>query len=74
MVKKYTDRGYDIVKHLPDEEYYHWDQFIEGDHNYISNSWNSWDKSILDVKPDAEGAGPSSSSLINGRPIVVEYE
>lgn len=73
-LKKYTDQGNRIVKHISDEEYYHWDLFLGDERKDISHSWKSWDKSILDVKPDAEGAGPSSSSLIGGREIVVEYE
>ena len=74
-LKKYThdDTNNTIIKHIPEEKYYHWDLFLGPDRPDISGTWKTWKDSTLDVNAGAEGSGPASSSLIGGREIIVKY-
>ena len=60
----------EILKVLSEERYEQWNNLIGESIEEISNSWNSWDKSILNIMYDKPGSGQSSSSMINNKNII----
>lgn len=78
--KPHWDRKYDTVsysdviwKHLPEENYPHWDLFIGEPNQEIRSSWKKWNDSILNIcynQEDRPGSGPSGSSIIGNRIIL----
>jgi len=72
------DQSHDgvIYKNLPEEIYSHWDKFIGEYISEISNSWNTWDKSSLDIMYNYDIDNPlerSGSSMIGERKIIKNY-
>lgn len=65
-----------IWKHLPEENYPHWDLFLGDPKPEISSSWKPWGQSILNLcynQIDRPGSGPSGSSMIQDRVIMKSY-
>lgn len=74
---KYHQYDDAIYKNLPEETYECWDKYIGESIPEISNSWNTWDKSDLDIMYNYDIENPlerSASSMLNGRKIVKNYE
>jgi len=74
---KYNQQDYEIYKNLPEETYKCWDKFIGESIPEISNSWNTWDKSSLDIMYNHDINNPlerSASSMLKGRKIIENYE
>jgi len=72
---KYTDYGNIIMKNLHEETYDHWDLFIGDSNQEIKNSWKKWDDSQLSImynQQDRPGSGPSGSSMIAGKSIMIK--
>jgi GT2 family glycosyltransferase len=63
-----------VFKNLPEEKYQHWDLFIGEERKYISESWMSWENSILGIAYDRVNSGQSGSSFIGNRKIVETFE
>jgi len=73
-----------IYKNIPEENYNHWDKFIENSVPEISNSWNSWKESKLNIYYDEVNKllnngnlNPlwnSASKMLNERQIIKNYE
>lgn len=75
LKEKYDFNHYDVVyKNLPEQEYQHWNLFLDDSKEEIKNSWFSWDKSILGIGYDKPNSGRSSSSMIGSRNIVETYK
>lgn len=62
-----------VYKKLPEEKYQHWDLFIGDDRKDISDTWMTWDKSILGVAYDRPNSGPPGSAFIGNKKIVETY-
>jgi len=72
---KYSDYGDVMMKNLSEEVYDHWDLFIGDSNDEIKNSWKNWDDSTLSImynQQDRPGSGPSGSSMIAGKSIIVK--
>ena len=75
--------GHVVYKNFPEEIYKHWDKCIGDSVSEISNSWNSWEKSILNLyyddinkKYNDGNINPlwlSASSMLKGRKIIKNY-
>lgn len=59
-----------IVQTLEDESYQEWDAMLGDPRPDIEQSWNYWDKSILNIMYDRPNSGPSASTIIGNRIIV----
>lgn len=59
-----------IIQTLPDEEYPEWQQTLGESRLDIQQSWNTWDKSILNIMYDRPNSGPSTSTIIGNRQII----
>lgn len=81
---KYNQQEYVIYKNLPEETYECWDKFIGSPIPEISNSWNSWENSILNINYDEinklknnGNENPlwnSASKMLDNRKIIKNYE
>lgn len=75
---KFEQHPRKVIKRMPEETYPHWDLMICRDKEDrarpdISSSWMPWSQSILNIGFDKPNSGPSSSSLLGGREIVIGY-
>lgn len=64
-----------MMKNLPEEVYDHWDLFIGDSNEDIKNSWKNWNDSQLSImynQQDRPGSGPSGSSMVAGKSIMVK--
>ena len=62
-----------VFKNLPEEKYQHWDLFIGDERKDISDTWMSWDKSLLGIEFDKPNSGLPGSYFIRNRKIVETY-
>ena len=71
LLAKYDFSSHEVVyKKLPEEVYQHWNLFIGPDRKDISESWKSWNDSVLGVEYDKPNSGAASSALIGNRKII----
>lgn len=74
---KYDQSQDDIIyKNISEETYSHWDKFIGESISEISDSWNTWEQSKLDIMYNYDIDNPlerSGSSMLNNRKIVENY-
>lgn len=72
--RKWNTSYYDkVIKNIPEEQYPHWDLFIWGDRPDISQSWKTWDNSILAYGEKPPHAGEFSSVMLGNRQIILGY-
>jgi hypothetical protein len=72
--RKYDQSQDDIIyKNLPEENYHCWNEYIGNSIPEISNSWNEWNQSNLNIMFNYDIENPlerSASSMLKGRVIV----
>ena len=74
LLQKYDFSRPDVVyKKLPEQKYQHWDLFLGDEKKEISDSWKTWDDSILGVEYDRPNSGPAGSALLGNRKIEKTY-
>jgi hypothetical protein len=72
--QKWNFKNKDFVeKNLAEEKYQHWDLFIGDNRKDISDTWMSWDKSILGVGYNKPNSGQPGSAFIGNKKIIKRY-
>lgn len=68
--RKWSFQQDNIIQTMDDEVYEEWDKLIGEPRYDIETTWNTWDKSVLNIMYDKPNSGPSASTIIGNRKIV----
>ncbi len=63
-----------IIRRIEEETYSKWEGTLGEARPDISDSWDTWDKSILGIDFDKPNSGPPGSSWIIGRQFISNNE